>query len=117
MPATPGPLSPPTFRQEPESADRISKSAGPQPIQPPVEGRIRVWFNEDLESRNFIVPGIIAIIIIIVGALLTSLVIAREYENGTMETILSLPITAIEFWLERRSPIFSSPWWTCWWPY
>ena len=53
-------------------------------IKAPIEGRIRVWFNEDLESTHFIVPGIIAIIIMIVGALLTSLVIAREYENGTM---------------------------------
>ena len=50
-----------------------------------MDGRIRIWFNEDLESRNFIVPGIIAIIIMIVAAMLTSLVIAREYENGTME--------------------------------
>lgn len=75
-------------------------------IHPPVEGRVRVWFNEDLESSNFIVPGIIAIIIIIVGALLTSLVIAREYENGTMETILSLPIKAIEFWLGKAIPYF-----------
>jgi len=75
-------------------------------IQPPVEGRIRVWFNEDLESRNFIVPGIIAIIIMIVGAMLTSLVIAREYENGTMETIKSLPITAGEFLLGKAIPYF-----------
>ena len=62
-------------------------------INPPVQGRVRVWFNEDLESRNFIVPGIIAIIIMIVGAMLTSLVIAREYENGTMETITLPPHT------------------------
>ena len=75
-------------------------------ISPPVEGRIRVWFNEDLESRNFIVPGIIAIIIMIVGAMLTSLVIAREYENGTMETIKSLPITAGEFLLGKAIPYF-----------
>ncbi|MCG6881162.1 MAG: ABC transporter permease [Deltaproteobacteria bacterium] len=75
-------------------------------IHAPVEGRIRVWFNEDLESRNFIVPGIIALIIMIVGALLTSLVIAREYENGTMETILSLPVRAIEFLLGKAIPYF-----------
>ena len=75
-------------------------------ISPPVEGRIRVWFNEDLESRNFIVPGIIAIIIMIVGAMLTSLVIAREYENGTMETIKSLPVTAGEFLLGKAIPYF-----------
>ena len=75
-------------------------------INPPVEGRIRVWFNEDLESRNFIIPGIIAVIIMIVGALLTSLVIAREYENGTMETIRSLPLGAVEFLTGKAIPYF-----------
>lgn len=75
-------------------------------FQPPVEGRIRIWFNEDLESRNFIIPGIVAIIIMIVGALLTSLVIAREYENGTMETIKSLPVSAGEFLLGKAIPYF-----------
>ncbi len=79
---------------------------GRMEIKPPVEARIRVWFNEDLESRNFIVPGIIAIIIMIVGALLTSLVIAREYENGTMETILSLPVHAVEFLAGKAIPYF-----------
>jgi len=79
---------------------------GMEKIRPPVEGRIRVWFNEDLESRNFIVPGIIAIIIMIVGAMLTSLVIAREYENGTMETIRSLPIRAGEFLVGKAIPYF-----------
>jgi ABC-2 type transport system permease protein len=71
-----------------------------------VEGRIRVWFNEDLESRNFIIPGIVAIIIMIVGAMMTSLVVAREYENGTMETILSLPITGNEFLIGKAIPYF-----------
>jgi len=75
-------------------------------LEPPLEGRIRVWFNEDLESRNFIVPGIIAIIIMIVGALLTSLVIAREYENGTMETIRSLPLDAVDFFTGKALPYF-----------
>jgi ABC-2 type transport system permease protein len=79
---------------------------GREPIRPPVEGRIRVWFNEDLESRNFIVPGIIAVIIMIVGALLTSMVIAREYENGTMETIRALPVRAGEFFLGKAIPYF-----------
>jgi len=79
---------------------------GMEAIHIPVEGRIRVWFNEDLESRNFIVPGIIAIIIMIVGAMLTSLVIAREYENGTMETIRSLPLTGMEFFLGKAIPYF-----------
>ena len=79
---------------------------GLEKIPPPVDGRIRVWFNEDLESRNFIIPGIIAVIIMIVGALLTSLVIAREYENGTMETIKSLPVNALEFYLGKAFPYF-----------
>jgi ABC-2 type transport system permease protein len=75
-------------------------------IKPPIEGRVRVWFNEDLESRKFIVPGIIAVIIMIVGAMLTSLVIAREYEGGTMETIKSLPINAGEFLIGKAIPYF-----------
>jgi ABC-2 type transport system permease protein len=79
---------------------------GREKIYPPVEGNIRVWFNEDLQSRNFIVPGIIAIIIMIVGAMLTSLVIAREYENGTMETIKSLPLRAGEFLAGKAIPYF-----------
>ena len=79
---------------------------GMEKIKPPVEGRIRVWFNEDLESRNFILPGIIAVIIMIVGAMLTSLVIAREYENGTMETIKSLPINAGELLIGKAIPYF-----------
>jgi ABC-2 type transport system permease protein len=79
---------------------------GVKEIKPPVEGRIRVWFNENLESRNFIIPGIIAIIIMIVGAMMTSLVIAREYENGTMETIRSLPVSGHEFMIGKAIPYF-----------
>lgn len=79
---------------------------GREKMKPAVEGRIRVWFNEDLESRKFIVPGIIAVIIMIVGAMLTSLVIAREYENGTMETIKSLPLRAEEFLTGKAIPYF-----------
>jgi ABC-2 type transport system permease protein len=86
-------------------ADFLSRQ-GLENLHPPVEGRVRVWFNEELESRNFIVPGIIAVIIMIVGAMLTSLVIAREYENGTMETVRSLPINAVEFLTGKAIPYF-----------
>jgi ABC-2 type transport system permease protein len=79
---------------------------GMESIKAPVDGRIRVWFNEDLDSRNFIVPGIIAIIIMIAGAMLTSLVIAREYESGTMETIRSLPIGGGELLAGKAIPYF-----------
>ncbi len=86
-------------------ADFLSRQ-GFEPIRPPLEGRVRVWFNEDLESRNFIIPGIIAVIIMIVGAILTSLVIAREYENGTMETLKSLPVTGMELLVGKAVPYF-----------
>jgi len=89
-----------------EKLEDFLNRQGVETIHPPVEGRIRVWFNEDLESRNFIVPGIIAIIIMIVGAMLTSLVIAREYENGTMETIRSLPISGMELFAGKAVPYF-----------
>ncbi len=86
-------------------ADFLTRQ-GFENLHPPVEGRVRVWFNEELESRNFIVPGIIAVIIMIVGAMLTSLIIAREYENGTMETIRSLPINAFEFLTGKAIPYY-----------
>ena len=79
---------------------------GIEPIKPAIEGRIRIWFNEDLESRNLIVPGVIAVIIMIVGAMLTSLVIAREYENGTMETLLSIPLQGTELLIGKAIPYF-----------
>ena len=52
----------------------------------------RVWFNEDLESRNFIIPGLVAVIMALVGAQLTSLTISREWERGTMELLVSTPV-------------------------
>jgi ABC-2 type transport system permease protein len=79
---------------------------GITPINQPVDGRIRVWFNENLVSRNFILPGIVAVIIIIAGALLTSLVIAREYESGTMETLKSIPLGAFDFLAGKMIPYF-----------
>ena len=59
----------------------------------PLEVRSRVWFNEDLESKNFIVPGLIAVIMMVIAALLTSLTFAREWEQGTMEQLISTPVT------------------------
>ncbi len=68
---------------------RFVERQGLAPVRPAIDARMRIWFNEDLESRNLVVPGEIAVIIMIAGAMLTSLVIAREFENGTMETLLS----------------------------
>ena len=75
-------------------------------LQPPVEARVRVWYNTDLISRNFIVPGLIGVITMIIAALLTSLTIAREWENGTMEQLLSTPVRPIEMALGKLSAHF-----------
>lgn len=74
---------------------------------PPVEGRLRVWFNEELKSRNYIVPGLIAYILMIVAVPLTSLTIAREWEMGTMEQLLSTPLRPVELILGKIIAFFS----------
>ena len=66
----------------------------------------RVWFNEDLDSRNFIIPGIVAMIMALVGAQLTSLTISREWERGTMELLISTPVTPMEVMLGKLLPYF-----------
>jgi ABC-2 type transport system permease protein len=65
-------------------------------MRPPIDVQTRVWYNTDLVSRNFIVPGLIGVITMIIAALLTSLCIAREWENGTMEQLLSTPLRPAE---------------------
>jgi ABC-2 type transport system permease protein len=75
-------------------------------LQPPVNASVRVWYNPDLLSRNFIVPGLIGVITMIIAALLTSLTIAREWENGTMEQLLSTPVRPIEMALGKLSAHF-----------
>lgn len=66
----------------------------------------RFWFNQAAVSRNFIMPGAITIILMVVGAILTSLVIAREWERGTMEALLSTRITRGELLLSKIIPYF-----------
>ena len=75
-------------------------------ISPPIEPRIRIWFNPDLQSRNFIVPGLIAVIMAILAALLTSGTIAREWERGSMEQLISTPIRKGELILGKLIPYF-----------
>ena len=64
----------------------------------------RSWFNENLESRNFYVPGVIAIIVMLITLMLTSMAVVREKEIGTMEQIIVTPITPIEFILGKTIP-------------
>ena len=73
---------------------------------PPVEARIRVWYNTDLKSRNFIIPGLVAVILMIIASLLTSLTIAREWENGTMEQLLSTPLRPVEIVTGKLAAFF-----------
>lgn len=74
---------------------------------PEVDLRPRVWFNTDLESRNFVVPGLIAVIMMIIAALLTSLTVAREWETGTMEQVISKPLKPVEIILGKLAPYFA----------
>ena len=66
----------------------------------------RVWFNASAESRNFIIPGSITVIMTVIGALLTSLVVAREWERGTMESLLASPVTRAELLLSKILPYY-----------
>lgn len=72
----------------------------------PLAEQSRVWFNESLESRNFIIPGVVALVLALVGAQLTSLTIAREWERGTMELLLSTPVTPMELMAGKLVPYF-----------
>ena len=85
---------------------RWAKAKGLQGIRPPLEVHPRVWFNTDLESRNFIVPGLISVIMMIIAALLTSLTVAREWEQGTMEQLVATPVTGPELVLGKLLPYF-----------
>ena len=66
----------------------------------------RTWYNEDLVSSAFIIPGVLALVMSVIGAFLTSLTIAREWERGTMEQLISTPVTAMEIMLGKLAPYF-----------
>jgi ABC-2 type transport system permease protein len=87
--------------------DRQGRSL--QQVQPLVV-QSRVWFNEDLDSRYFIVPGMIAVIMALVGAQLTSLTISREWERGTMELLISTPVTSAELMFGKLLPYLLIGW-------
>jgi ABC-2 type transport system permease protein len=76
----------------------------------PMSVQSRVWFNEDLESRNFIIPGLVAVIMALVGAQLTSLTISREWERGTMELLVSTPVTPSEVMTGKLAPYLLLGW-------
>jgi ABC-2 type transport system permease protein len=77
-----------------------------QDLRLPVSAEQRVWFNPALRSRNFLVPGLVAVIMTLIGALLTALVVAREWERGTMEALMVTPIRIREILLGKLLPYF-----------
>jgi ABC-2 type transport system permease protein len=89
-----------------EWRDRTLNLRGMSEMKPPVDARIRVMYNNEMKSRNFIVPGLIALILMILAALLTSLTIAREWESGTMEQLLSTPLRPAELLLGKLLAFF-----------
>jgi ABC-2 type transport system permease protein len=72
----------------------------------PLRVQTRTWYNEDLESSAFIVPGVLALVMSVIGAFLTSLTIAREWERGTMEQLVSTPVTPLEIMFGKLVPYF-----------
>ena len=75
-------------------------------MRPSINVETRTWFNPSNVSRNFLVPGSIAVVMTIIGALLTSLVVAREWERGTMEALLATPVTKTELLLSKIIPYY-----------
>ncbi len=79
---------------------------GRSEIQAPLSVDARTWFNEDLESMANIVPGVVAIVMAVIGTFLTALTISREWERGTMEQLISTPVTPLEIMLGKLGPYF-----------
>ena len=76
-------------------------------MQAPITIESRFWFNPELESRRFLVPGSMALIMMMIGSLLTALVVAREWERGTIEALLATPVRIIEFVIGKLIPNFA----------
>lgn len=90
------------------NVDLITSTFAQYGLKPPklVDARTRVWYNMALTSTWFIVPGVIAMIIMIIAALLSSICIAREWERGTMEQLISTPVKAPELVIGKFIPYF-----------
>ena len=84
----------------------MMKRRGMGELKVPLDPRVRVLYNNELKSKNFIIPGLIAVILMIIAALLTSLTVAREWESGTMEQLLSTPVRPVELLLGKLGAYF-----------
>ncbi|HXH71643.1 MAG TPA: ABC transporter permease [Mariprofundaceae bacterium] len=81
-------------------------ATGAKPLGLPVAIEQRVWFNSELKSHNYLVPGLIAVIMTLIGALLTALVVSREWERGTMESLMATPVSIVEIMVGKLVPYF-----------
>lgn len=84
--------------------ERRLRKAGLRMVDMPLEGRIRVWFNPELKSRNFIIPGLTAVIMMAICALMTALSVSREKETGTLEQLISTPVSSMELLVGKLLP-------------
>jgi ABC-2 type transport system permease protein len=80
------------------------KRAGVSRVEPPVKIESRVWYNPELESKNYIVPGLIVLVLAIISALIASMAISREWERGTMETLITTPVRPAEVIIGKMIP-------------
>lgn len=94
-----------TYNQD-LAIEQAARTSG-RTVTVPLDLRQRVWFNADMESKNYIIPGLIAVIMMVIAAMLTSLTVAREWETGTMEQVISTPLKGPELILGKLLPYFS----------
>jgi ABC-2 type transport system permease protein len=87
-------------------AEMFSRRTGVSRVKPIIDMRSRVWYNPELKSRNFLIPGLIAIIMSVIISLLISLTISREWDRGTMEQLISTPVKTSELIVGKIVPYF-----------
>lgn len=87
-------------------AQAYPRRIGGGTITPLIDTRNRVWYNTEMKSRNFIIPGLIAVIMAVIVALLSSLTVSREWERGTMEQLISTPVKPAELVIGKLIPYF-----------
>lgn len=93
-----------TYNQD-LAIEQTARTSG-RTVTAPLDLRPRVWFNADMESKNYIIPGLIAVIMMVIAAMLTSLTMAREWETGTMEQVIATPLKGPELILGKLLPYF-----------
>jgi ABC-2 type transport system permease protein len=80
------------------------RRAGLKMVDMPLEARVRVWFNPELKSKNFIIPGLTGVIMMAICSVMTALSVSKEKETGTLEQLISTPITSLELLLGKLLP-------------